>query len=514
LGKTGIWVGFFRTVRFLGNAIKKEWIMLRRTFLGSFLLIFVYFFIPVVSADARDVVLQWDANMEPDLAGYKVYYQADSPTAPFNGTGAVQGSSPIDVKNQTTTTINGLDPAKTYYFAVTAYNTNGKESSYSNIVSEKGTTTPGNTNSTASTIWPSNAVPGLADAGADSPVELGVKFRSDTNGTISGIRFYKASANTGNHVANLWSSSGQLLATATFTNETPYGWQQANFSTPVAITANTYYVASYFCPAGHYSDDLNDLTNGMDYSPLHVPANGGVYAYGSSSTFPNQLWNASNYWVDVAFNANNSSSDTTAPTVSIIAPSNSTISGTTTVSISASDNVGVTKVELYISGALAYTGNSASSSYSWNTTSVANGTYTLLAKAYDAAGNVGQSTSKSVTVSNQVSDSTAPTASITSPVSNSTVSGNVTVNISASDNVGVSKVELYINNSLRYAGTSANCSYTWNTAAEVNDQYTLVAKAYDIAGNVGQSSNVFAIVNNTTRGSGSKTKSGAKGKLH
>ncbi len=69
------------------------------------------------------------------------------------------------------------------------------------------------------TIWPATTVPGLVDGGADSPVELGVKFRSDVAGTITGIRFYKASTNTGTHVGNLWSSSGTLLATATFSGE-------------------------------------------------------------------------------------------------------------------------------------------------------------------------------------------------------------------------------------------------------------------------------------------------------
>ena len=70
-----------------------------------------------------------------------------------------------------------------------------------------------------------------------SPVELGLKFRSDVAGTITGIRFYKASTNTGSHVANLWSSSGTKLATATFTGETASGWQQVNFASPVSITA-------------------------------------------------------------------------------------------------------------------------------------------------------------------------------------------------------------------------------------------------------------------------------------
>ena len=160
---------------------------------------------------------------------------------------------------------------------------------------------------TGVTIWPSTAVPGTADSGPDSAVELGVKFRSDIAGTITGIRFYKGSGNTGTHVGNLWTSTGTLLASATFTGETASGWQQVNFANPVAITANTVYVASYHTNVGHYSENQNYFaTTGFDNPPLHALANGvsggnGVYAYGSASAFPNQTWNSANYWVDVVF---------------------------------------------------------------------------------------------------------------------------------------------------------------------------------------------------------------------
>jgi hypothetical protein len=80
-------------------------------------------------------------------------------------------------------------------------------------------------------------VPGVADSGPDSAVELGVKFQSDVAGKIAGIRFYKATANTGTHVGNLWSSAGTKLATATFSGETASGWQQVSFATPVAIVS-------------------------------------------------------------------------------------------------------------------------------------------------------------------------------------------------------------------------------------------------------------------------------------
>ena len=162
------------------------------------------------------------------------------------------------------------------------------------------------------TIWPSTTVPSLVDGGPDSAVELGVKFRSDVTGTITGIRFYKAAANTGTHVGNLWSSTGTLLGTVTFADETVSGWQQAFFATPVAIASNTVYVASYHANNGHYSADLNYFAaKGFDNPPLHALTNGvsggnGVYAYGASSAFPNQTWNAANYWVDVVFRAGSS----------------------------------------------------------------------------------------------------------------------------------------------------------------------------------------------------------------
>ena len=160
---------------------------------------------------------------------------------------------------------------------------------------------------TSFSIWSGNAAPSLVDAGADSPVQLGVKFRSDIAGYITGIRFYKASANTGTHVGSLWSSTGTRLANATFIGESASGWQQVTFTTPVAINANTVYVASYHTTVGHYSADNGYFASaGVDNGPLHALANGvsggnGVYAYGASTAFPNLTWNTANYWVDVIF---------------------------------------------------------------------------------------------------------------------------------------------------------------------------------------------------------------------
>src|ERR1051326_4303117 len=104
---------------------------------------------------------------------------------------------------------------------------------------------------------------------------------------------------------------------------------------------------------------------------------------------------------DVSVQIATGAADTTAPTTSITAPAaGATVSGTTTVSASASDNVGVTKVEFYLDGVLQTTDTTSPYSWSWVTTGTANGSHTLQSKAYDAAGNVGSSTTITVTVSN------------------------------------------------------------------------------------------------------------------
>jgi Domain of unknown function (DUF4082) len=132
-----------------------------------------------------------------------------------------------------------------------------------------------------------------------------VKFTSDVAGTITGIRFYKASANTGTHVGALWSSTGKLLAQGTFGDESASAWQTVTFATPVAITPGTTYVASYLAPKGHYAVTSAGLASPVDNAPLHAVGNGtsanGLFLYSTITGFPTRTFNASNYWVDVLF---------------------------------------------------------------------------------------------------------------------------------------------------------------------------------------------------------------------
>ena len=187
------------------------------------------------------------------------------------------------------------------------------------------TVTVGGSQTCPCTIWPSSAVPNVASDSDTASVNLGVKFRADVDGFITGIRFYKGPNNTGTHVGTLWTSGGAQLATATFTNETASGWQQLNFAAPVAVTANTVYVASYLAPNGRYAGDNGYFAaNGVDNAPLHALQDGasggnGVYAYGSGTIFPASTFASSNYWVDVVFTTGGAP-DTTAPTVSAVTP--------------------------------------------------------------------------------------------------------------------------------------------------------------------------------------------------
>ncbi|HEX9547789.1 MAG TPA: DUF4082 domain-containing protein, partial [Acidimicrobiales bacterium] len=150
-------------------------------------------------------------------------------------------------------------------------------------------------------IWENAAPSGAVDAADTSAVNLGVRFQATSDGTITGVRFYKESDNAGTHTGSLWTAGGTLLATGTFGGESASGWQELDFSAPVSVTAGTTYVASYHSDTGHYAITANGLGSAVTNGPLTALASGGVYAYGSADAFPSDSFNASNYWVDVVY---------------------------------------------------------------------------------------------------------------------------------------------------------------------------------------------------------------------
>jgi hypothetical protein len=174
--------------------------------------------------------------------------------------------------------------------------------------------------------------------------------------------------------------------------------------------------------------------------------------------------------------------DTTPPATSITNPvSGATVSGTVSVSAAASDNVGVTSIQLLADGVVVGTATTAPYNFSWNTTVLPNGSHTLQTRASDGAGNTGVSTSVTVTVSNLTSSSL--TVAVTNPKNGSTVPRNqkVTVSAAASDTIAVTKMEFYVNNSLLGTATTAPYTYPWRVPGK-RGQYQIQAKAYDAAG--------------------------------
>ena len=175
------------------------------------------------------------------------------------------------------------------------------------------------------TIWPPSAVPANAAVTDGQPIEIGVKFRSDVDGFVTAIRFYKGAQNTGTHVGHLWSAAGTLLAEATFTGETASGWQEVQLSPAVAIAANTTYVASYHAESGFFAFDSGFFAAaGVDTPPLHALQSGvdgpnGVFRYGPSG-FP-APGGSNNYWVDVVFQTD-LGPDVTPPAVASVVPAN------------------------------------------------------------------------------------------------------------------------------------------------------------------------------------------------
>ncbi len=177
--------------------------------------------------------------------------------------------------------------------------------------------------------------------------------------------------------------------------------------------------------------------------------------------------------------------DTTSPSVSIASPLGGNVAGVVTVTVSAADNVGVTRVELRVNGVAVVSDTAAPYQMAWNSATVANGGVALTAAAYDAAGNFAVSAPVAVNVANVAvppPDTTPPSVAIASPTGG-TVSGNVAVNVNASDNIGVTRVDLLANNIVVGTTNVGPYQFAWNSMAYANGTATLKAVAYDAAGN-------------------------------
>ena len=199
----------------------------------------------------------------------------------------------------------------------------------------------------------------------------------------------------------------------------------------------------------------------------------------------NVLWSAPIWVTQVA-----SGDDLIVPTVSA---SVSGSSGNIMLSANASDDKGVTMVVFYVDGNPISGTDVTPYTATLDSTKLPNGNHSLVAWAYDASNNIGKSAPVTFMTSNTIIDLTAPvvSASVTGSA------GRITLNATASDNVGVTKVEYYVDGSL--VGSSMAAPYTlgYDSTLLTKGSHSLVTKAYDAANNIGSSSAVAFTIDNT-----------------
>jgi uncharacterized protein DUF4082 len=244
--------------------------------------------------------------------------------------------------------------------------------------------------STTSSLWGGNIVPATVSSSDTSNIELGLRFKVDVAGYVTGVRFYKSAQNTGVHTGSLWDNKGNLLSTVTFSNETPSGWQSADFAQPVSVAANVVYVISYHAPSGHYSYNTKYFSKSA-FTNGHLTAirnsstrPNGIYAKSSGTAFPSTGGNGTNYWVDVLFTTSllGSQAAPAAPSaVSAVAQDSSNVLVTWQASQSANP---ITSYTVYRNGSKLA---DASTSLSYTDTTVTGGaTYNYQVQAMDSTG--------------------------------------------------------------------------------------------------------------------------------
>ncbi|GAB4252820.1 S8 family serine peptidase [Deferrisoma sp.] len=197
--------------------------------------------------------------------------------------------------------------------------------------------------------------------------------------------------------------------------------------------------------------------------------------------------------------------DTQAPWVSIASPTGGTVAGTVEVAVEAGDNVGVTRVDLRVNGQLLASDETGSYRFAWDTAAEPEGTATLVAEAWDAAGNRAASQPVTVTVDNQPDppDTTPPSVTLLQPADGTTVGRKVSIEARASDDRSVRLLEVRVDGHVLCATNLTTLTCNWNTRKASPGPHAIEARALDPAGNEGLAS-VTVLVPDSGSGTGGK----------
>jgi thermitase len=357
-----------------------------------------------------------------------------------------------------------------------------------------------------------------------STIAQGINWAADNGAKVANVSYAVASYSTVQSAANYMRSKGGVVVVSAGNNNTLQTYAADDSMLNVAATDSSDAKASF----SNFGNAIDLAAPGVS---IYSTTNGGGYANVSGTSFSSPITAATvalmmsangklspadvdkiikstaldlgsagfdQYFgfgrIDAAkavaasksTSTTTTTTDTQAPTISIAKPTGGSVSGVVPVDVNYSDNVGVTRAELYVNGNRVAEDGTSPYAFSWDTAGYGDGSYSLVAKAYDAAGNMGSSSPVSVTLGN---DTTPPVITSITPSSTLTVSvPKQTITASATDDKGVAKLSLSIDGKEVATTTGSSISYNWNTRKVSSGAHTVTVRAWDAAGNTASQS--------------------------